>query len=75
MCLPVMLGLLLLGPVLALATAALALGHHGPLGVLAALALVAAAAALSGAVTRRVWRWWRAPTLRDRAARKPNLVR
>ena len=66
MCLPVMLGLLLLGPVLALATAALALGHHGPLGVLAGLALVLAAAALSSAVTRRVWRWWRAPKLRDR---------
>ena len=66
MCLPVMLGLLLLGPLLALATAALALGRHGPPGVLAAVALVLAAAALASAVTRRAWRWWRAPTLRNR---------
>lgn len=66
MCLPVMLGLLLLGPLLALASAAVALGRHGPLGILAALALVAAAGTLARAVTRRLWRWWRAPALRDR---------
>ena len=48
----------LLGPVLLLLTAVLALGRHGTLGWLAAAALVTAVAWASRWLARVAWAWW-----------------
>ena len=52
------LPLVLLGPVLLLLSAVLALAAHGPLGWLAAAALLAATAWTSRWLARLAWAWW-----------------
>ena len=59
MCSPVLVGLLVLGPLLALCTAALALGRHGLLGILAAVVLVGAVGLITVRLSQKLWRWWR----------------
>lgn len=51
--------LLLVGPVLMLATAVVALWQHGPLGWSAAVLLVAAVLWSTRWLLRAVLRWWR----------------
>ena len=48
----------LLGPVLLLLTAVLALGRHGPLGWVAAAALLVTVAWASRRLARAAWAWW-----------------
>jgi hypothetical protein len=54
-----LLPLLLVGPVLMLATAVVALWTHGPLGWLAAVLLVAGVLWLTRTACRTCLRWWR----------------
>jgi hypothetical protein len=54
----VFLPLVLLGPVLLLVTAVLALCAHGPLGWLAAAGLVVLVAWVSRWTARAAWAWW-----------------
>ena len=54
----IFLPFVLLGPVLLLLSAVLALAAHGPLGWLAAAALVVAAAWASRWLARVTWAWW-----------------
>lgn len=58
---------LLVGPLLLLASAVAGLAEHGPLGWLAALALLAALWVTTGWCLRRTRAWWRstkAPEIR-----------
>jgi len=60
------LPLVLLGPVMMLVVAVLSLAEHGPLGVVAAVALVVAVVAGTRLLLRAGRRWWagtRAPVL------------
>lgn len=57
MTLPLVL-LVLAAPALLLASAVVGLAAHGPLGWLAAAALVAAVGAATTAGCRRCWTWW-----------------
>ena len=50
--------LVLAAPVLLLLSAVVALGGHGPLGWLAAAALLAAVFVVARATCRRCWTWW-----------------
>ena len=59
MCFPVLVGLVVLGPVLLLLSAALRLGSHGPAGFLAAVLLVMATVLLAARAAGRAGRWWR----------------
>lgn len=53
-----LLPLVLLGPVMLLLSAVLALGRHGPLGWVAAAALVAAVVWAGRRLARLAWAWW-----------------
>lgn len=53
MCFPVLVGLVVLGPVLLLLSAAQRLGSHGPTGVLAAVLLVMATVLLAARAAGR----------------------
>ena len=54
----IFLPFVLLGPLLLLLSAVLALGRHGPLGWLAAVVLVVAVGWGSRWVARVAWSWW-----------------
>ncbi len=69
----VLVPLVLLGPVLLLLVWMIALAQHGPLGWLAAAALLAAAGSGSRWLVRQGWRWWlstKAPHGQGHARRK-----
>ena len=63
----IFLPFVLLGPVLLLLSAVLALGRHGPLGWLAAAVLVVVVAVASRWLARVAWAWW----VSTKAPRKP----
>lgn len=54
----IFLPFVLLGPVLLLLTAVLALASHGPLGWLAAVLLVVAVGWAGRRLARLTWAWW-----------------
>ena len=54
-----MMPLVLVGPLLMLATAVVALWSHGPLGWLGAVLLVVSVVLVTRMLVRRVARWWR----------------
>ncbi len=69
----VLVPLALLGPVLLVLVWVIALAHHGPLGWLAAVTLLAGIGWGSRWAVRRGWRWWlgtKAPLGHGHARRK-----
>ena len=63
--------LVLIGPLMLLATAVVALWQHGPLGWLASVLLVAAVTAVTVWAVRRVRRWWHSTLAPERPSVRP----
>ena len=67
--------LVLVGPVLMLASAVVALWAYGPLGWLASVLLVAAVAAACRWSTRLALRWWRSTKAPEQVPVRPSSAR
>ncbi|MBC7374924.1 MAG: hypothetical protein H7323_13125 [Frankiales bacterium] len=63
--------LLLAAPLLVLATAVVALAHHGPLGWLAAVLLILGVAWISLRAGKLALRWWRSTKVAPRPQERP----